>query len=108
MKTTLLADKRGRKTVTISTQVYESVSDFILSMLKETGEITFTSLLEQASQNASLPVEGDMSWSFLKVKRDLEARGIIKVSIGLGPKRIQMISLNKKRKSVSIQTDHFR
>lgn len=107
MKTTLLADKRGRKTVTISTQVYESVSEFILSTLRETGEVTFTSLLERASQNVTLKVGGDMSWSFLKVKRDLEARGVIKVSIGLGPKRVQVISLNKKRKSSPILTGYL-
>jgi hypothetical protein len=34
----------------------------------------------------------------LVVKRDLEAKGIITVKIGLGPERIQVISINKKKR----------
>jgi hypothetical protein len=96
MKTTLFVDKHRKRTLTISTPVYESIKNFILHTIKQTNEVTFTYLLEQAAQNKTLQFEGNMSWCFLTVKRDLEARGIIKVSIGLGPRRIQTISMNKK------------
>ncbi len=101
MKTILLVDALGKRTLSLSTPVYESIKEFILSIVKEKGEILFTELLDLAEQNKTLLYEGDMSWCFLVVKRDLEARGIIRVKVGLGPRRAQLLSLNRKKRSAA-------
>ncbi|WP_276371238.1 hypothetical protein [Chryseolinea sp. H1M3-3] len=101
MKTILLVDALGKRTLSLSTPVYESIKEFILNVVKEKGEILFTELLDLAEQNKTLLYEGDMSWCFLVVKRDLEARGIIKVKVGLGPHREQLLSLNKKKRTAA-------
>ena len=98
MRTTLILDW-GNRTLSLSTPVYESIKEFILSTLSEKGEVTFVSLLEEAEQSNLVQFEGDNGWCFLAVKRDLEARGLIKVTIGLGKNRAQVISLNKKNTS---------
>ena len=89
----------GNRTISLSTPAYESVKEFIMRVLMEKGEITFIELLNLAEQDSSLRLEGDMSWSFLVVKRDLAARGIIHVTIGLGRSRVQLISLSRKKRS---------
>lgn len=99
MKTILLEDKVGNRTRSLSTPVYDSVKEFILRVLVEKGEITFIELLNIAEQESSLRLEGDLSWCFLVVKRDLEARGIIHVTVGLGRNRVQLISLSRKKRS---------
>jgi hypothetical protein len=100
MKTTLLERADGKKTLSISTDVYDSIKDFILTVLAEKGEIPFIDLLAIASQNGSLRYEGNLNWCFLVVKRDLEARGIIYVTISGGRNRVQIISRSKKKRSV--------
>jgi hypothetical protein len=100
MKTILLVDALGKRTLSLSTPVYESIKQFILAVVKEKNEVLFTDLLDQAEQDKSIVFEGDMGWCFLVVKRDLEARGIIKVKVGLGPRRAQVLSLNKSRKTI--------
>lgn len=98
-KTILLVDSLGKRTLTLSTPVYESIKGFILAELKEKGGVLLTALLDRAEQDKTIQFEGDMSWCFLAVKRDLEARGIIKVTIGLRRNRSQVLSLSKKRRS---------
>ena len=101
MKTELLVDVFGKRTLSLSTPVYESVKEFILAAVKEKGEVLFTELLDHAEKNKSILYEGDLSWCFLVVKRDLEARGIISVTIGLGRRRAQVLRLSKKKRSIS-------
>lgn len=97
METVLLRDRRGKKILSLSTSVYNSVKESILSALSETGEISFFDLLHRLEQNVSVQFKGDLNWCFLVVKRDLEARGIIKIAISSGRNRAQVISLNKKK-----------
>jgi hypothetical protein len=100
MKTVLLVDALGKRTLSLSTPVYESIKQFILSVVKEKSEVLFTELLDQAERDKTILFEGDMGWCFMVVKRDLEARGIIKVKVGLGPRRAQVLSLNKSRRTI--------
>jgi hypothetical protein len=98
MRTILFEDPLGKRTLSLSTPVYESIKEFILTVLLERGEVTFIELLSAATQNGSLRYEGDMNWCFLVVKRDLEARGIVKVTM-LGRSRVQVLSLTRKKRS---------
>src|SRR5688500_2000213 len=98
MRTILFEDPLGKRTLSLSTPVYESIKEVILTVLMERGEVTFIELLSAATQNDSLRYEGDMNWCFLVVKRDLEARGIVKVTM-LGRSRVQVISLSRKKRS---------
>ena len=96
MKTALLDDVGRKKSVFLSAAVYDSIKDFIMSLLAEKGEVTFTDLLSAAAKHGSLHYEGDRNWCFLLVKRDLEARGIIDVAISRGRNRVQIIRPSKK------------
>jgi hypothetical protein len=100
MKTILLGDRLGKKTLSLSTAVYESIKESILSTLSKTTEISFMELLRHM-EDECVQFEGDRNWCVLVVKRDLEARGIIKVKISTGRSRGQVISLNKKKSRLS-------
>jgi hypothetical protein len=105
MKTILFTNKSRRRTLTISTRVYDSMRNFILETLSENDGITFTSLLDKATADDALLFEGNLSWTLLLVKRDLEARGIINVKIGFGQARAQIITLQRQTlKSSKIRT----
>jgi hypothetical protein len=99
MKTILFQDALGKRTLSLSTSVYESIKEFILTILTKRGEVTFMELLDAAAQNDCLRYEGELNWCFFVVKRDLDARGIIKVSMPLGRSRIQVIRLSRKKRS---------
>jgi hypothetical protein len=107
MKRILFEDKVGNRTISLSTPVYEAVREFIMRVLMEKGEITFIELLNLAEQDSSLRLEGDVSWCFLVVKRDLAARGIIHVTIGLGRSRVQLISLSRKKRSTLASIGYY-
>ena len=100
MKTTLLADANGKKLNYISSSVYVSIKDFILTVLAEKGEVNFIDLLAAAAQNGSLCYEGELNWCFLVVKRDLQARGLIDVAISRGRNRVQIIRPSKKNRTI--------
>ena len=68
-----------RRGVYLSKEVYESTKTYILNMLKEKGEVSFTQLLEQNGRPASNDTL--FRWLLLVVKLDLEARDLIKVSM---------------------------
>jgi hypothetical protein len=96
MKTILFTNKSRRRTLTISTVVYDSMRDFILETVAENDGVTFTSLLDKATSRKDLLFEGNLSWTLLSVKRDLEVRGVINVKIGFGHERAQIITLKKQ------------
>jgi len=99
MRTILLKSEDARKSrIDMLTAVYESISNFIVSSLHEKGQITFYDLLDEALRDKTLKFEGDLSWCLLHVKRDLEAKEIIKVTLGVGPSRTQTIKLVKKKR----------
>lgn len=74
---TLLPD--GRKGELLSKSEYEKWSRFILSVLNSEEDFTLNGLLEKALQKKSGPADNKAGWYILQVKRDLEARGLIKV-----------------------------
>ena len=107
MKKILFEDKVGSRTISLSMPVYEAVREFIMRVLMEKGEITFIELLNLAEKDSSLRLEGDVNWCFLVVKRDLAARGIIHVTIGLGRSRVQLISLSQKKRSTLASIGYY-
>lgn len=54
-------------------------------------------LLKHVEQDDRVQFEGDRNWCVLVVKRDLEARGIIKIKISTDLSRRQVITMNKKK-----------
>ncbi|MEO7990683.1 MAG: hypothetical protein ABI663_14140 [Chryseolinea sp.] len=80
--------------------VYVSISDFIISKLVENEEISFHTLLDEALQSKSLKFEGNLGWCLLRVKHDLEARGVIQIKMKAGTERSQIIKLKRKRRSI--------
>lgn len=85
----------GRSGPFIQKKEYEMLSVFILSMLKSKGEVTLTELLETAHEKLKTKWSGDILWTILNVKNDLEARRLIKIT---HLKRcVQVISIKRKR-----------
>jgi hypothetical protein len=95
METMELVNKKNRRPVHLSRETYESIFNLITSTLNEKGEITVNQLLDYTLQDKSIKIKGDLGWLLLQVKQDLEARGIIKVRLGIGMHRVQKIKLVK-------------
>jgi len=98
MKTSLLNSKGKPSSVKISTASYESMREFILSLLQEQQEVTFNTLLDAAFQDKTLKYEGDLSWCLIQVKRDLEVRGIIEINFDATSSRVQTVKLVKRKR----------
>src|SRR4051812_23687772 len=100
MKITLSKSHDARSTaIVMPTALYESIRDFIITMLTEKEEITFYDLLDEAMNDKSIGLERDLSWYLLQVKRDLEAKDVIKVTLSAKPSLIQTIRLKKKKRA---------
>jgi hypothetical protein len=86
----------GRKGGSVGKEKYEMVRDFIISFVRERRRVTFPALLEEAKRfMASFDVhEDETSFLVIKVKGDLEARGIIRKQWLLG--RQQVITLRRR------------
>lgn len=97
MKKILLGDRLGKKTLWFSEAVYESIKESILSALSKSAEVSFIELLRHVEQDDRVQFEGDRNWCVLVVKRDLEARGIIKIKRSTDRSRRQVITINKKK-----------
>lgn len=67
----------GKKGVNILRDKYEFIKDYILTKLKEEGEITFSDLADIAVDEISEEFDGKVLWYITTVKLDLEARNII-------------------------------
>ncbi|HEY8936005.1 MAG TPA: hypothetical protein VIM65_12325 [Cyclobacteriaceae bacterium] len=91
----LINKNSRRSSVRLSRDTYELIFNLITSTLQEKGEITVNQLLDYTLQDNAIKVKGDLGWLLLQVKQDLEARGIIKVKLGIGTQRIQKIKLVK-------------
>lgn len=90
----------GRPGEAIPKEEYDIWSYFILSTLAAAEELTLTELLEKADQKISLPggskADSKVSWYVLQVKRDLEARGLIKVTPSSKKKHTFLIQLTRQ------------
>lgn len=69
----------GKKGVNISKAKYEQMKDALLTVIKQTGPIRFTPLMEQVTLILEDNFEGSIMWYGVSVKQDLEARGILRV-----------------------------
>lgn len=64
----------------IRVDVYEQITMFIIETLKKRKEITLLDLLNVAEENTRCKFGADAQWYVLKVKQDLEARKVIKIT----------------------------
>jgi len=77
---------------------YDKIKNYILSLLRSAGEITFYDLLAGAEKDKQLLAIGrNLNWYLLKVKQDLEAKRIIRAKKSPGSNRVQLITLGKER-----------
>lgn len=86
----------GRKGELLSKGVYEKWSRFILLTLDSEKDFTLNDLLEKAHQNFRGVKEHEVGWHILQTKRDLEARGLIKVIAAPDLKRTFFIKLTRQ------------
>lgn len=86
--------ENGRRGAKIMRKDYEVVSSFIFSLLQEKETIEIQQLIEEARNTLSLTLGRDYSWCLLQVKQDLEAKGLIKVTVQ--PNRMQFIKATRK------------
>lgn len=76
---------------------YETMRNFIISVMTKENEIPFNKLLEKANQNFTTEFSGSVAWCLLTVKLDLEARGIITNTFNLQHKRLQLLKFKKAK-----------
>jgi sulfur transfer complex TusBCD TusB component (DsrH family) len=89
----------GRPGEHIPRNEYETWSYFILSTLTKFPELTLTALLEKADHHiraSEAKFDSKVSWYVLQVKRDLEARGLIKVIPASEKKHTHLIQLTRQ------------
>lgn len=67
----------GKKGVNLVKEKYDIIREFILEILKETQELSFTTLTSLANEHLSSTFDGKVTWYVVTVKLDLEARGEI-------------------------------
>lgn len=75
---------------------YERFREYILERLNERKEIGLQELIDEAITVFPAAFGDKVSWYLLMVKLDLEARGLIRVSIETRPRRIQVLSLPRR------------
>lgn len=89
----------GRTGESIPKREYDTWSYFILSTLSKSEEMTLTALLEKADQQVLAEggkIDTKISWYVLQVKRDLEARGLIKLIQPSNRKHAFVIQLTRQ------------
>lgn len=82
----------GKNGVNISLAKYEMIRHFILSTLREKGEMTFSALTQLAKKELSNQFEGNIPWYVISVKLDLEARNTIERVPKTSPQKLRVIS----------------
>lgn len=91
------ASKNDRGGVYISRLHYDLLSEFILSTLADKEDVPLPELLEQATRQFYDFSPGDLPWHFLRVKYDLEVKGLIATKIERQPHRTQLLRIKKKK-----------
>jgi hypothetical protein len=90
----------GRRGATILKKDYEAVSAFIFSLLQEKETIEIQQLVEEAKSTLPSVLGRDYCWCLLRVKHDLEAKGLIRVTVQ--PDRTQFIKATRKGLSTGV------
>ena len=80
----------GKKGVNILKSRYDRVKDTLVSILEESGEITFQQLNDFAIEKLKGNFDGKITWYVVSVKLDLEARGIIERIPKRSPQRVRI------------------
>jgi len=80
---------------------YIQLAEFIIATLKGSVErkVTLNDLIEESDEQLSTKFKYDLSWYLIQVKKDLEARKIIKIEMGRD--RIQYITLIKRTRGTA-------
>ena len=86
----------GRKGELISKTVYDKWVRFTLSTLDAEKDFTLHDLLETAHHKFRDEKDHETGWNVLQVKRDLEARGLVKVIAAPDLKRTFFIKLTRQ------------
>ncbi len=84
---------------------YDSLRDFILDALEQHQQISLMELMEQANDKFDKVFFGEVALSLLDAKKDLEARGLIKIAHERD--RTQLISLKKNERRMNLSGSHF-
>jgi len=69
---------------------YDTVSEAILAVVRERGEITFDELGEAVEKKLRGRLDGSIMWYVTTVKLDLEARKVIRRVPKSTPQRIRL------------------
>ena len=86
---------RGRPGAYISVANYKTISNFILDALR-TENITLKQLIELGEVRLAQEVHGNIAWNILIVKRDLEARGLVRNFVRWAPHKEYYMKLNMR------------
>ena len=84
---------------------YDLLVEFILDTLECLEPISLTELMDAANNKFNELFSGEVAYSLLSTKQDLEARGLI--SICYKRNRTQLISLKKKPKTTSLTGNYL-
>ena len=67
----------GKKGVNISLVIYNLIKSFIVDTLQKKGVVSYKDLDQLANEMLGDKIDGSVSWYFVTVKLDLEARNLI-------------------------------
>jgi hypothetical protein len=85
----------GRKGAVLSKKRYDAIRDFILKAFESRSQLSFEYLINLAEESGLLHSDGISMWHLLQVKKDLQARRVIRVKFIHGTPKLQMMHLNK-------------
>ena len=83
---------QGKQGVHILKRRYNIIKEFILSTIKEHGEISYQRLDKLAVQQLKKTFDGKIGWYVVSVKLDLEAQKIIERVPKTSPHKLRMVA----------------
>jgi hypothetical protein len=83
---------QGKKGVNIELEKYTQIKDYVISCIKNHGEITYQELNRLAVKDLKDSFDGKVGWYLVTVKLDLEARGIIERIPKTSPHKVRLVS----------------
>lgn len=89
-----------RKGPSIPLPLYETLSEFIITIIRESpsGEVELRTLLDEADKSLPSIAPGMLAWNVLQVKIDLQERGVLKISHqGVSKQVIRLNPLNRRK-----------
>jgi hypothetical protein len=85
----------GARSVMIERSQYVEVFHFIISTFDSRNEISFPELVDLASKFTFEAAKSDPMWFLLKVKQDLQTRGILRIKFMGASPPVQMLRINR-------------